>query len=412
MNEIVRAKGRLEDLAIFGGPPLLEKTLHVGGPNLGDREALFARFNEMLDRNWVTNNGPLVKEFEQRISEFIDVRHCVAMCNGTVALEIACRALDLEGEVILPSFTFVATAHALQWQGIQPVFCDVEPNTHCIDPGEVERHITPRTTGIIGVNVWGQTCQVETLQEIADRNHLQLLFDSAHAFGASHNGRMVGAFGRCEVFSFHATKFLNSFEGGAVVTNDDELAEKMRLMRNFGFSGMDEVIYIGTNGKMTEVCAAMGLTNLDSFDDFLETNLTNYHGYRDAFRSFPGVRLLEYDDGESCNYQYIVTEVGPEFGLTRDQLMTILHAENIRARRYFWPGCHRMEPYKSFFPHANLLLPTTESIAEKVLLYPTGISLRVDDVTTIGRLMRFLSRNADAISSRLGSVEKNEPEDG
>jgi len=412
MIEPAQEKDHLEDLAVLGGPPLFEKTLHVGGPNVVNRTALFARFNEMLDRNWLTNNGPLVQEFERRVAEFTGVRHCVAICNATVALEIACRALDLEGEVILPSFTFIATAHALQWQGIQPVFCDIETDTHCIDPAEVERHITPRTTGIIGVNVWGQTCQTEALQEIADRNHLQLLFDSAHAFAVSRNGRMVGSFGRCEVFSFHATKFINSFEGGAVLTNDDELAEKMRLMRNFGFSKIDEVIYIGTNGKMTEVCAAMGLTNLDSCEDFLKTNLTNYHGYRGAFRSIPGIRLLEYNDGESCNYQYIVTEVGPEFGLTRDQLMTILHAENIRARRYFWPGCHRMEPYKSFFPHANLLLPTTESIAEKVLLYPTGISLGVDDVTTIGRLIRFLSRNADAISSRLRSIEKNEPEDG
>jgi dTDP-4-amino-4,6-dideoxygalactose transaminase len=165
------------------------------------------------------------------------------MCNATIALEIAIRALELRGEVIVPAYTFIATAHSLQWQEITPVFADMDPRTHNIDPGSIERLITPRTTGIIGVHVWGRPCDVEGLERLANRHHLKVLYDAAHAFGCSHRGRKIGGFGSCEVFSFHATKFINSFEGGAVVTNDHALADRLRLMRNFGFAGYDNVIY-------------------------------------------------------------------------------------------------------------------------------------------------------------------------
>ncbi|MGH9563652.1 MAG: aminotransferase class I/II-fold pyridoxal phosphate-dependent enzyme, partial [Terracidiphilus sp.] len=278
------------DLAIFGAAPAFPETLHVGRPNIGNRENLLARINEMLDRNWLTNDGPFVRQFEKNIAEFVGVRHCVAMCSGTVALEIAIRALELKGEVIVPSFTFVATAHALQWQEITPVFCDIALGTHHLDPKRVEEMITPRTTGIIGVHTWGQPCNVDALSDIARRRNLNLLFDAAHAFACSYAGKMVGGFGQCEVFSFHATKFFNTFEGGAVVTNDDALAEKIRLMRNFGFKGYDNVIYIGTNGKMTEICAAMGLTSFESLGQFVATNQRNYRAYRSGLDGIPGVK--------------------------------------------------------------------------------------------------------------------------
>ncbi|MBV9268734.1 MAG: aminotransferase class I/II-fold pyridoxal phosphate-dependent enzyme, partial [Acidobacteriaceae bacterium] len=259
-------KTRLSELAILGGKPAFDAPLHVGRPNIGDRERLLARINDMLDRRWLSNNGPFVNEFEEKLKSYLGVRHCIPMCNGTVALEIAIRALGLKGEVIVPSFTFIATAHALQWQEITPVFCDLDPRTHTIDPAQVQRLITPRTTGIIGVHVWGKVCDVESLCEIARRRKLALMFDASHALGCSWRGTMVGNFGSAEVFSFHATKFLNTFEGGAIATNDDELAAKIRLMKNFGFRGYDNVEYIGTNGKMTEISAAMGLTGLESLD--------------------------------------------------------------------------------------------------------------------------------------------------
>src|SRR5208282_3036705 len=180
------------DLAIFGKPPAFAEKMHVGRPNVGNREHLLARINDMLDRVWFTNNGPYVQEFEARIAQFVGVRHCVAMCNGTISLEIAIRATGLRGEVIVPSFTFVATAHALQWQEITPVFCDIDPRTHLIDPAQVQRLITPRTTGIVGVHTWGNPCDVEALSQIAARRNLTLLFDAAHAFGCSYRGKMIG----------------------------------------------------------------------------------------------------------------------------------------------------------------------------------------------------------------------------
>ena len=209
-----------KELAVFGGTPSFAELLHVGRPNLGDRETMLRRVNQIFDRRWFTNDGPMVKEFEARIQEFVGVKHCVAMCNATIALEIAIRALELHGEVIVPAYTFIATAHALQWQEITPVFADMDPATHNLAPETIERLITPRTTGIIGVHVWGRPCDTEAIEAIAAKHKLKVMYDAAHAFGCSHRGKMVGSFGTCEVFSFHATKFINCFEGGAVVTND------------------------------------------------------------------------------------------------------------------------------------------------------------------------------------------------
>jgi len=375
-------------LAVLGGTPAFAERLHVGRPNIGDRARLRERFDDLLDRRWLTNDGPFVQEFEQRLARMLAVRHVVAMCNATVALEIATRALGMTGEVIVPSFTFVATAHALQWQQITPVFCDVDPATHNIDPARVEALITPRTTGIIGVHVWGRPADVTALGEIASRRGLRLLYDAAHAFACATGGRMIGSFGDAEVFSFHATKFLNSGEGGAVATNDDALAERMRLMRNFGFAGYDQVVYVGTNGKMGELSAAMGLTSLDAIDEFVAVNRANHSAYGAALAEIPGITLVPYDGVERTNYQYVVLEVEEaETGLTRDELQRVLWAENVMARRYFYPGCHLMEPYRTYFPHAGLLLPETERLVTRVLTLPTGTAV---DEAVVGRLCSIL----------------------
>ena len=332
----------------------------------------------------------------------VGVKHCIAMCNGTVALEIAIRALGLSGEVIVPSMTFIATAHALQWQGTTPVFCDIDPVTLNLDPNCVEETITPRTTGIIGVHLFGRPCDVDALQEIATRRGLRLMCDAAHAFGCSYKGRMIGSFGDAEVFSFHATKFFNTFEGGAVVTNDDELAAKTRLMKNFGFAGYDNVIYLGTNGKMSEVSAAMGLTGLESLEEFISINHRNYKQYKRELESTPGVQLMTYDEIERCNYQYIVLEIDEQIiGISRDQLVEILHAENVLARRYFYPGCHHMEPYLSCFPHAGLVLPETEKLVKRVLSLPTGTAVGTEEITQICQIIRLVVDHGDEVRQRL-----------
>jgi dTDP-4-amino-4,6-dideoxygalactose transaminase len=391
-------------LALLGGKPVFSQPLHVGRPNLGDREAFLSRVNGIFDCRWLTNDGPLLKEFEGRISEYVGVKHCIAMCNATVALEIAIRALELRGEVIVPSYTFIATAHALQWQEITPVFADMDPHTHNIDPTRIERLITPRTTGIIGVHVWGRACDTGAIEAIGKKRGLKVMYDAAHAFGCSHQGRMIGGFGACEVFSFHATKFINSFEGGAVVTNDDALAKKMRLMRNFGFAGYDRVIYPGTNGKMTEVCAAMGLTSLEAMAEIIAVNRRNYECYRKGLQALPGISLIEYSAREKCNYQYVVLEVDARIcRLNRDELVAVLHAENVLARKYFWPGCHRMEPYRSFQPNAGHLLPQTEAVAKRIIIMPTGQTVTREIIRRIRDILVSAVQNAGAVRKKLAA---------
>lgn len=398
-------KKAIHDLAIWGNAPSFKEPLHVGRPNIGNRQHFLQLINDMLDRKWFTNDGPYVTAFEKEISEYTGAKHCIAMCNGTIALEIVIRALELKGEVIVPSFTFIATAHSLQWQEITPVFCDIDSHTHLIDVNKIEKMITPRTTGILGVHTWGRPCDITTLESLALKFNLKLIFDAAHAFGCSYNGKMIGNFGSAEVFSFHATKCFNTFEGGAVLTNNDALAEKIRLMKNFGFAGYDNVIYIGTNGKMTEVCAAMGLTNLESFEDIVAVNHNNYECYKAELRNIPGISLLPFKKNEKQNYQYIVLEIDEtKAGLNRDDILKVLHSENVLARRYFYPGCHCMAPYNAYFPHAGLLLEETDRVAHRVLVMPTGTSIDDTQIKTICSIIRVAIDNSSFIKNKLMDI--------
>lgn len=396
-------KTRLTDLAIFGGPPAFAEPLHVGRPALGDRRALLARLEAVLDRGWLTNDGPCVRELEQRLAARLGVRHCVAICNGTTALQIAARACDLAGEVIVPAFTFIATAHALTWLGLTPVFADVDPRTGTLDPAAVEALITPYTTGIVGVHLWGRACDVERLAALARRHRLALLFDAAHAFGCSHRGRAIGGFGDAEVFSFHATKLFHTLEGGAITTNDDALAARARLLRNFGFAGYDRVVSLGINGKLHEVAAAVGLALLERFDDLVAVNRRNYHRYRAALADVPGLTLLAYDEQERSTYPYIVVRVdAAAAGVGRDTLLQILHAEGVLARRYFFPGCHRMAPYAARPPRRPL--PVTERLAAEVLVLPTGPAIDPAAIDTIAALLRLAVAHGPQLARRLGAA--------
>ncbi|MBI5590641.1 MAG: DegT/DnrJ/EryC1/StrS family aminotransferase [Deltaproteobacteria bacterium] len=388
----------IKNLAIFGAPPFFKDKLHVGQPNIGDRARLIERLNDILDRRWLTNSGHYEGEFEQRIRDYLEVKHCIATCNGTLALQLAERALNLSGEVLVPSFTFIATAHSLSFQEIKPVFCDVLPGTFLIDPEDVRRKITPRTTAIMGVHVFGRPCAVEELQEIANQQGLKLLYDAAHALGCTHKGKKIGSFGNAEVFSFHATKFINSFEGGAVTTNDDELANRLRLLRNFGFAGMDHVIGVGTNAKMSEICAAMGITNLEAMNTIMAHNYANYQRYKFQLQNIPGLELVTYEEEEKRNYQYIVVRVDPDrFGLTRDELFQLLQAENALARRYFYPGCHRMAPYGAIGGENDGRLPHTEKISSEILALPTGSGVSLDKIDLLCCLMKFIHAQAEKI---------------
>jgi len=401
----MRSKRDWRDLAVCGGSPAFTEPIHVGRPNVGDRQRFLARVNDILDRRWLTNDGPYVREFEAAVAALHGVRECVCMSNGTVALEIATRACGMAGEVIVPSFTFIATAHALSWQGIKPVFCDIEPLGHHIDPGLIDELITSRTTGIVAVHIWGRPCDTQALEQVAGRHGLKLVFDAAHAFLCSERQRMIGGSGDCEILSFHATKVLNTLEGGAVLTNDEELASRMRLMRNFGFRDYDDVGYSGTNGKMNEVSAAMGLTLLESIDEILEANKTNFELYREGLAQLPGVQAIPYESAERRNFQYVVVLIDESrAGLDRDSLLSALWAENILARRYFYPGCHRARPYLDLDPHVDGRLPITNDVAHKILLLPTGTSVQPEDVATVIDVIGACLRHPAHVSSGLGGM--------
>lgn len=388
----------LDDLAVFGGTPAFARPVHVGRPNIGDQERVLRRIREALDRHWLTNGGVLVEEFEQRIAELAGAEHCVAVCNATIGIQLAAKALGLSGEVIVPSYTFIGTAHALSWIGIEPRFCEIDPDTHTLDVQAVERAITPRTSAILGVHLWGRPCEIEGLEDVARRHDLTLFYDAAHALGCSRGETPVGSFGQCEVFSFHATKVASAAEGGAITTNDAELARRLRSARNFGFAGYDNVVELGTNAKMSELSAALGLSTLEQLGDFVARNRQNHEAYERHFAGIPGVRLNNRLDPGQHNFHYVVFETDPEI-VNRDDLITMLHAENVLARRYFYPGCHRLEPYTG----SAQSLPVTERIAAAVMVMPTGGSVTEDDIVEIAKRVRVAATNGAELGARLST---------
>lgn len=389
-------------LALLGGTPAFQEPLHVGRPDLGDRRRFLARVEDLLDRRWLTNDGPYVRAFERRVAERAGVRECVATASGTTALRLMLQALELEGEVILPAFTFVATGHAVLAAGLRPVLADVLPETGTLDPARVAELLSARTAAILGVQLWGRGCDAGALGALAAERGVPLLFDAAHAFGCTHGGEPIGRNGRAEVFSFHATKAFQACEGGAVVTDDEALAERVRLLRNFGFAGKGEVVASGENGRMSELHAAMGLTTLDAAEEIVRVNREHFARYAEALADLPGTRLLPAPSGERWHHHYVVLRVDAEVaGLHRDELMDVLWAENVLARRYFHPGLHHMEPYASDPQSAPRSLPATDRLCREVLVLPTGTNLSPDDVDTVGALVRAALADPDRVRAAL-----------
>lgn len=400
--------GFVSGLAAFSGIPCLDRTLHVGCPNIPDRETVLARVGAALDRRWLSNDGPMVREFEELVEERLGVRHCVAVSSGTQGLAVAAHALGLHGEVVVPAFTFIATAHALAWQGIKPVFCDVDRDTHQLDSAAIEAVLTDSTTGILAAHTWGRPGDIDGITDMATRFNLDLLFDAAPAFGASYRGMPVGNFGRVEILSFHATKVVNCGEGGAIVTNDDDVASAARMMRTFGFVDNDRVQSIGTNAKMSELAAAMGICSLECYDDYLQVNQRNFDQYRAALEAVPGITVLPCPPDAGINFNNVVIEIDPErTGVERDLVLDLLTAEQILVRRYFWPGCHRMEPYRSQKPPSDADFPFTDAIASRVLSLPTGTSIEPADIERVCELLAGIvehGHEATERSRRLGSM--------
>lgn len=391
-------KGNVTDFALFGGPKEFPEVLLVGRPNTGDRATFYARLDQILDSGRLTTAGPMVQQFEERVAEIAGTKHCIATCNGTIALEVMIRAAGLTGEVIVPSMTYVATAHAVRYLGLTPVFADLNPATGCIDPEAVEDLITPRTSAIIGVHLWGQPCDTTQLAKLAEAHGLTLFFDAAHGVACTLADRPIGSFGLAEMFSFHATKVANAFEGGAIVTSDDEFARRARMTHNFGWTEGFATAFAGTNAKMTEAAAAMGLTSLEALDVAVAANYSNYERYSAGLAGIPGVTVHRYDEHNRNNYQYLTVMVNEEeHGLPRDTLLDVLRAENVIAQRYFSPCVHQLEPYRTERPRR---LPATERMSAQVMSLPTGPSVTPEQITQLCALIRTAVEHGPEIAAR------------
>ena len=374
-----------------------DQPLHVGRPNLGVRQVFDDLVDGIFERKWFTNHGEVVRTLERLLADHLGVKHCITVCNATVGLQAVLRSLDIAGEVILPSFTFVATAHAVGMsEGLKPVFADVNRDTHCLCPESVLSLINENTAAILGVHLWGNPCYPGLLKEIADAHRLKLVFDSAHAFHNVHEGVSIGNFGDCEVFSFHATKFFHTFEGGAITTNDDVLAARIRRVCNFGFKGPDEIGCIGTNAKMSEINAAMGISMFECIGHIANTNQENFEVYQAFLDGVPGLQLYSLDSMDRCNWQYVVLEIDKDqFGRTRDEVMDVLNSQQIFAKRYFFPGCHRLAPYRKDFEASGRNLVNTEYLSDRVLCLPTGTAIEVDQIHRVCQIilqMRMVKR--------------------
>ncbi len=394
----------LRDLALFGGDPLTTVPLHVGAPNIGDRERLHELIDDALDRRWLTNDGPYVQAFERRVAELVGVERCIATSSATTGLMLLAACLDLRGEVVMPALTFVATAHAMRWQGLTPVFADVDADTLTLSPASAASAISDQTSAVLGVHLWGTPCDVDGLDRLAQDRSCALLFDAAHALGSHVGGRPVGSCGVAEVFSFHATKLCNAFEGGVVATNDLGLAAALDGARNFGFSDEDQISGLGINAKMSEVSAAMGLVSLDAMDHFADVNRTNHEHYRLGLAGAAGIVLRDPDIGSTPTRPYVVAELDGGPGLTRDELLTVLRTENVLARRYFSPGCHRVPPYRRDPRSSPVPLPVTEAVLDRVLVLPTGTATPTSAIDRICEVICCLTAHPDQVRARMASL--------
>ncbi len=401
-------KRSFKDFAVFGGRPEFATPLVVGRPNELPRERFLQRIEAVLDSGHLTNGGPMVAEFESQLADRLNVRNVVAVCNGTAALQIMLMACELSGEVIIPSMTFIATAHALQWIGLTPVFADVNADNHTLQPDSVKNCITQRTSAIMGVHLWGNPCAADELKQLADQHRLKLLFDASHAFGCSYGLRPIGSLGDAEAFSFHATKVMHCVEGGAVVTNDDRIAERSRLMRNFGITGLTQIESLGINAKMSELSAAAGLTSLETVPQLIEHNIRNLQLYHTRLEHIDGLSVCVPSDAHSSNGQYVVVKVQEErFGLSRDELVQVLRAEGVFARAYFSPGCHNAPPYAGNSLHTPVNLQTTDTLLSSVMQLPTGGTVNEPEIRNIASLLTATKLHARFLRERLKNPNVN-----
>jgi dTDP-4-amino-4,6-dideoxygalactose transaminase len=387
------------DLAILGGPVAFPAPLPVGQLNFPDWRRFEEAMRGIFARRDYTDHGPLAQQLEAKLAEFLRVKHVVCVANATIGLMAAAVALGLRGKVILPAFTFIASAQSLTWAGISPVFCDVDPHTHQMDPEQAAALMNKDISAIMGVHLWGNPCFPDEFRELARDHNVPLYFDAAHAFGCTAGSKPIGNFGALEVFSFHATKVLNAAEGGCVCTNDDGLAERLRTIACIDSTKRIDIPLSG-NGRMSEAQAALGLLSLEDYPKVQRRNRDYHEAYHRLLGGFPGLRFQSPPSGELSNYQYVVMEISAdEFGLDRDTLWSILQAENVISRRYFSPGIHRSYYYRDNYPEFVNSLPVTDRLCECVMQLPSGQDMDLEKISRVCELIWFVHRNAKALKS-------------
>lgn len=345
-----------------------DKPIYVTEPYLPPLEEFIPYLEEIWRSKRLTNNGPMHQQLEKALCEYLGVPEIALFNNGTIALLTALQALRITGEVITTPFSFVATSHALTWNSITPVFVDINPNTFNIDPSKIEAMITPRTTAIMPVHCYGNPCDVEAIQEIADKYNLKVIYDAAHAFGVQDAGGSVLRHGDLSAISFHATKVFNTFEGGAIICPDKKTKQHINNLKNFGIVDEVTIVAAGINGKMSEVNAAFGLLQLKHIDNALDKRKSVDSFYRDALSKEPGISLLQPLNLEKHNFSYFPILIENNYPLSRDELYFLLKENNIHARRYFYPLISDTTQYNSTSKKNHL--KTSKSISSKVICLP------------------------------------------
>ena len=355
-------------------------TITVTSPLLPNLDEFHEMLKEIWDSKWVTNNGSFHKRLEAALAEYLKVPYVSLFTNGTLPLITALQALRITGEVITTPYSFVATTHALWWNGIKPVFVDIDWKTGCMDPNKIEAAINPKTTAIMPVHVYGKPCNVKAIQEIADKYGLKVIYDAAHAFGVDVNGESILNAGDMSTLSFHATKVYNTLEGGAMVMHDAKTKQHIDYLKNFGFAGETEVVAPGINSKMDEVRAAYGLLNLKQVDAAIEARHQVAIKYREALKVVPGIEYWDDLPGVKHNYSYFPIFVHEkEYGKTRDELYSKMKEQGILGRRYFYPLISEFSTYRGLDSARPENLPVAHKMANSVICLPMHHGLSEDD---------------------------------
>lgn len=362
----------------------IKEQITVTSPLLPSLEEFIPYLKDIWDRKWLTNNGHYHQELEKALCEYLKVPYISLFTNGTLPLMTALQALRITGEVITTPFSFVATTHSIWWNGIKPVFVDIDPETCNIDPDKIEAAITPRTTAIMPVHVYGKPCNTARIQEIADKYGLKVIYDAAHAFGVEVNGESILNAGDMSTLSFHATKVYNTIEGGALICHDEKTKQRIDYLKNFGFAGETTVVAPGINSKMDEVRAAYGLLNLKQVDAAIEARRKVAFQYREALRNVEGISFFEDMFGVRHNYSYFPIFVDAlKYGMSRDDLYFKMKEQNILGRRYFYPLISEFSPYRSLESAGMENLSVAKKLAEQVICLPMHHGLQSGETSRI-----------------------------